>query len=129
MNAMAFSGSDYLFSMLRSSDLHEERKRHDQAVEELQAAQAKRSRKRTERLDWISEDLRRKGHAVQNFRDVDDAKRNTRRSPDQNLTPWGLSPSCQTSTSRAVPKETVSSPSLYWGWPRPVWWPTNSLRN
>ena len=38
--ALAFSGSNYLFSMLRSSDLNEERKRHDQAVEQLQAAQA-----------------------------------------------------------------------------------------
>ena len=61
--------------MLRSSDLNEERKRHDQAVEQLQTAQAKRSRKRIERLDWISEDLRRQGHAVQTFRDVDDAMR------------------------------------------------------
>ena len=26
-------------------------------------------------------------------------------------------------------KETVRSPSLYWGWPRPAWWPTNSLSN
>ena len=75
VNALAFSGSNYLFSMLISSDLNEERKRHDQAVEQLQAAQAKWSRKRTELLDWISEDLRRQGHAVQTFRDVDDAMR------------------------------------------------------
>ena len=60
--------------MLRSSDLNEERKRHDQTVGQLQAAQAKWSQKRTERLDWISEDLRRQGHAVQTFRD-DDAMR------------------------------------------------------
>ena len=40
VNALAFSGSNYLFSMLRSSDLNEERKRHNQAVEQLQAAQA-----------------------------------------------------------------------------------------
>ena len=73
VNALAFSGSNYLFSMLRSSDHNEERNRHDQAVEQLQAAQAKWPRKRTERLDWISEDLRRQGHAVQTFRDVDDA--------------------------------------------------------
>ena len=33
VNALAFSGSNYLFSMLRSSDLNEERKRHDQAAE------------------------------------------------------------------------------------------------
>ena len=40
VNTLAFSESNYLFSMLRSSDLNEERKRHDQAVEQLQAAQA-----------------------------------------------------------------------------------------
>ena len=75
VNALAFSGSNYLFFMMRSSDLNEERKHHDQAVEQLQAAQAKWSRKWTERLEWISEDLRRQGHAVQTFRDVDDAMR------------------------------------------------------
>ena len=75
VNALAFSGSNYLFSMLISSDLNQERKRHDQAVEQLLAAQSKWSRKRTERLDWISEDLRLQGHAVQTFRDVDDVMR------------------------------------------------------
>ena len=50
VNALAFSVSNYLVSMLRSSDLNEERKRHDQEVEQLQAAQAKWSRNRTERL-------------------------------------------------------------------------------
>ena len=38
VNALTFSGSNYLFSMLRSYDLKEERKRHDQEVEQLQAA-------------------------------------------------------------------------------------------
>ena len=66
VNALTFSGSNYLFYMLRSSDLNEERKRHDQAVEQLQAAPAKWS---------LSEDLRRQGHAVQTFRDVGDAMR------------------------------------------------------
>ena len=75
MNALAFSGSNWLFSMLKSSDLDEERKRHDKAIEQLQAAQAEWSRKRTERLDWISKDFRRQGHAVETFRDVDDAIR------------------------------------------------------
>ena len=55
--------------------LNEKRKRHDKAVEQLQAAQAEWPRKRTERLDWISEDIHRQGHAVQTFRDVDDAMR------------------------------------------------------
>ena len=33
VNALLFSRSNYLFSMLRSSDLNEERKRHDKATE------------------------------------------------------------------------------------------------
>ena len=74
-NALAFSGSNFLFSSLRSSGVEEERRRHDKAVEQLQAAQAKWSRKRTERLDWINDELRRQGHAVRTFRDVDAAIR------------------------------------------------------
>ena len=92
VNDVAFSGSNYLFSMLKSSDLNDERKRHDQAVEQLQAAQAKRSRKRTERLDWISEDLRRQGHASQTFRDVDEAMREYPRVTGTNLDPLGPEP-------------------------------------
>ena len=92
VNALAFSGSNYLFSMLRSSDRNEERKRHDKAVEELQAAQAKSSRKRTKRLDWISEDLRRQGHPVQTFRDVDDAMREYSRVTGTKLDPLGPVP-------------------------------------
>ena len=110
VNALAFSGSNWLFSMLRSSGLDEERKRHDKAVEQLQAAQAEWSRKWTERLDWISEDLRREGHTVQTFRDVDDAMREYSRFTGKKLTPpWDLSPSCLTSTCPAVAKETVRS--------------------
>ena len=45
---------------------------------------------------------------------------NTRGSPGKKMTPWDLSPICLTSTCRAVAKETVRLPSLYWGWPRPA---------
>ena len=120
VNTLAFSGSNWLFSMLRSSGLDEERKRHDKAVEQLQAAQVEWSRKRTERLDWISEDLHRQVHAVQTYRDVDDAMREYSRVTGKKLTRWDLSPSYLNSRSRAVAKETVRSPSLYWGWPRPA---------
>ena len=41
VNTLAFSGWNYLFSMLKSSDRNVERKCYDQAVEQLQAAQAK----------------------------------------------------------------------------------------
>lgn len=75
VNALAFSGSNFVFSMLKSSGVDTERKRHDRAVEQLQSAQAAWARKRTERLDWINSELRRQGHAVQTFRDVDAAIR------------------------------------------------------
>ena len=75
VNALAFSGSNFLFSALRAPGVDEERIRHDKAVEQLQAAQSKWSRKRAERLDFINEELRRQGHAVHTFRDVDEAIR------------------------------------------------------
>ena len=71
VNALAFSGPNYLFSMLKGSGVDAERKCHDKAVEQLRAAQAEWSPRRTERLDWINEELRRQNHAVQTFRDVD----------------------------------------------------------
>ena len=92
INALAFSGSNYLFSMLRSSGVDEERQRHDKAVEQLQAAQARWSRKRTERLDWINEELRRQGHAVQTFRDVDAAIREYAHVTGKTLDPLGPEP-------------------------------------
>ena len=124
VNALAFSGSNYVFSILRSSDLNEERKRHDKAVEQLQW-----SRKRTERLEWVSEDLRRQVTPSRPFEMSTTQYANTRGSPEQNLTPWDLSPSCQTSAYRAVAKETMRLPSLYWGWLRQAWWSTNSQSN
>ena len=92
VNALAFSGSNYLFSMLRSSAVDEERERHDKAIEQLQAAQADWSKARTERLDWISEELRRQGHAVQTFRDVDAAIREYSQVTGHNLDPLGPEP-------------------------------------
>ena len=70
MNALAFSGSNYRFSVFHSSDANEERKRHDIAVEQQQAAQAACSKQRTVRVDWINEELRHQNHAVQTFHGV-----------------------------------------------------------
>ena len=63
VNALAFSGSNYLFSKLKHGDADEERKRHDKAMEQLQTAKAAWSKRRTEELD-------RQNHAVQTFHDV-----------------------------------------------------------
>ena len=92
VNALAFSGSNYLFSMLRSSGIDEERKRHDQAVEQLQAAHEQWSKQRTKRLDWINEELRRQGHAVQTFHNVDMAIREYARVTGHNLDSLGSEP-------------------------------------
>ena len=90
VNALAFSGSNWLFSMLKSSGLDEERKRHDKAVEQQQAAQAEWSLKRMESLDWISEDLRSQGHAI--GRAVDDAIREYSRVTGKKIDPLGPEP-------------------------------------
>ena len=71
-NALAFTGGNYLFSHL-GKDSDEERKRHDKAMEQLEAAQAKRSKERTQRLDFINEQLQKEHHAEQEFSDVDTA--------------------------------------------------------
>ena len=92
VNTLAFSGSKYLFTILRSSGVDEERKRHDKAVEQLQAAQSSWSRKRTERLDWINEELRRQGHAVKTFRDVDAAMQEYAQVTGHNLDTLGPEP-------------------------------------
>ena len=39
MNALAFTGSSYLFHRLSADNIDAERKRHDAAIEALQAAQ------------------------------------------------------------------------------------------
>ena len=75
VNALAFAGANALFSQGKSDVADKERERHNKAVEQLQTAQTAWSRKRTARLDWINEDLRRQGHAVRTFRNVDEAIR------------------------------------------------------
>ena len=78
--------------MLRSSRVDEERKRHDKAIEKLQTAHASWSRKRTERLDWNNEELRRRGHAVETFLDVDAAMREYSHVTGHNLDLLGPEP-------------------------------------
>ena len=76
VSALAFSGSNFLFSKLAGDGgAAAERERHDKAIEQLQAARDEWSRKRTKRLDWINEEMRRQGHAVRTFHDVDEAMR------------------------------------------------------
>ena len=54
VNALAFTGSNYLFSSLSKESIDKERKRHDKAIEDLQRAQIEWAKKRQERLDYIN---------------------------------------------------------------------------
>ena len=92
MNALAFSGSNYLFSQLQGAKVDRERKRHDLAVERLTAAQQEWARRRTQRLDFINEELRRQNHAAETFRDVDQAMREYSLVTGNKLDPLGAEP-------------------------------------
>jgi len=47
-NALAFTGSSYLFHSLSKDSIDKERKRHDLAIEQLQKAQISWQKKRQE---------------------------------------------------------------------------------
>ena len=53
-NAVAFTGSSYLFHRLSADNINAERKRHDLAIEKLQKAQIEWAQKRQERIDFIN---------------------------------------------------------------------------
>lgn len=73
VNAIAFSGSNFLFSSLKKSEIDAERKRHDLALEELTKARDEWSRKRSEYLDYLNERLQKEAHAKQQFSSIDNA--------------------------------------------------------
>ena len=50
INALAFTGSNYLFSSLSKESIDKERKRHDKAIEDLQRAQIRMGYKRTKMI-------------------------------------------------------------------------------
>ena len=52
INALAFSGSNFLFSSLSKESIDRERKRQDKAIEDLQRAQIEWAKERQE--DWIT---------------------------------------------------------------------------
>ena len=48
INALAFSGSNFLFSSLSKESIDKERKTHDKAIKDLQLAQKEWAKKRQE---------------------------------------------------------------------------------
>ena len=74
-NALAFTGSNYLFHRLSKDSIDKERKRHDTAIKKLQAAQLKCAHKRQERIDFINNQLRLERKAKTKFTELNDAMR------------------------------------------------------
>jgi hypothetical protein len=76
VNALAFTGGNYLFSTLGDRENGEtERLRHDKAVEDLQKATENFNEKRMKTLDFVNRELQAKRQAESDFNDVDEALR------------------------------------------------------
>ena len=74
-NALAFTGSSYLFHRLSKDSIDKERKRHDAAVEKLQKAQIEWAHKRQQRIDFINNQLRLERASETKFTELNDAMR------------------------------------------------------
>ena len=74
-NTLAFTGSSYLFHRLSKDNIDAERKKHDLAIEQLQAAQIEWAHKRQQRIDFINKQLRLERKAETKFTELNDAMR------------------------------------------------------
>ena len=74
-NALAFTGSSYLFHRLSSDNIDAERKRQDAVIEKLQAAQIEWAHKCQQRIDFINNQLRLARKAETRFAELGDAMR------------------------------------------------------
>ena len=74
-NALAFTGSSYLFHRLSKDSIDAERKRHDAAMEKLQKAQIERAHKRQQKIDFINKQLRLERKAETKFTELNNAMR------------------------------------------------------
>ena len=74
-NALAFTGSSYLFHRLSADNIDAERKRHDAAIDSLQKAQKEWTHKRQQQIDFINNQLRLERKAETKFTELSDAVR------------------------------------------------------
>ena len=70
INALAFTGSNYLFSSLSKESIDKERKRYDKDIEDLQKAQMEWAKKRQGRLDYINYQIIKERKAEKRFTDL-----------------------------------------------------------
>ena len=74
-NALAFTGSRYLFHRLSAENIDAERKRHDAAIEALQKAQIEWTHKCQQRIHFINNQLRSERKAETKFTELTNAMR------------------------------------------------------
>ena len=91
-NALAFTGSSYLFHRLSADNLDAERKKHDVAIEQLQKAQIEWAHKRQQRIDFINKQLRLERKAETKFTELSDAMREYHEVFGHELPPLPLEP-------------------------------------
>ena len=75
MNALAFTGSSYLFHRLSAGNIDAKRKRHDAVIEALQAAQLEWVHEKQQRIDFIKYQLRLERKAETKFTELNKAMR------------------------------------------------------
>ena len=73
INALAFSGSNFLFSSLSKESIEKKWKRHDKAIEDMQQAQIEWAKKRQEWLDYINNQIMKQRKAEKRFVDLNSA--------------------------------------------------------
>ena len=73
INALTFTGSNYLYSSLSKESIDKERKRHDKTIEDLQRVQIEWAKKRQERLDYINSEIAKEHKAEKRFMDLNSA--------------------------------------------------------
>ena len=92
INALAFSGSNFLFSSLSKESIDKERKRHDKAIEDLQRAQIEWAKRRQERLDYINSQIVKERKAEKRFTDLNSAMQQYFLVTDRQLEPLPSKP-------------------------------------
>ena len=70
INALAFSGGNFLFRSLSKESIDKEGKRHDKAIKDLQRAQIEWTKKRQQRLDYINSEIAKEHKAEKRFIDL-----------------------------------------------------------
>ena len=87
INVLAFSGSNFLFSILSKESIAKEGKRHDKAIEDMQGAQIERAKKGQERLDYVNNEIMKEHKAEKRFKDLNSAMQQYFLVTDRQLEP------------------------------------------